>query len=467
MPFMGSDGPGGFEATSHRARDCQKTARILAFFVLYLFLLQRYSIFSIVFNRLKMSMALSARRCNGKNEHHFLQCGIYKCIGTYPNHAYSVTFAYRIGTKECFRLVIKSSHYFAHGNTAHGAHFLYKSAFHGLNKIFVLTGPQGMGKSTIMQRLAESLQGKGLHVQCFHSPLRPDELDGIILTEWKVGIVDGRVCKGISDSGAGEIVNIHFWEAFDDSLILPGNFKTIEDLRGKLERAYSDAYETFATALRIHDEWEKYYIDNMDFSKADQIAENLIQQLYTGHESDTPTDSRHLFLGAATPRGAFDFIQSLTDQLERRIFIKGRAGSGKSTLLKKLACAAEKKGIEVQVFHCGFDPNSLDMLIFPKLRTAIFDSTAPHEYFPDRDGDEILDMYARTIAPGTDEAYAAEIAGIKARYSAKMKEAISHLAEAEAIDSQIKDYYVAATDFSIVENLHLQLQSELNELIGS
>ena len=48
-----------------------------------------------------------------------------------------------------------------------------------------------------------------------------------------------------------------------------------------------------------------------------------------------------------------------------------------------------------------------------------------------------------------------------------MKEATSHLAEAEAIDSQIKAYNVAVTDFSIVEKLHLQLQSELNELIGS
>ncbi|WJH37323.1 hypothetical protein N6H14_10145 [Paenibacillus sp. CC-CFT747] len=164
--------------------------------------------------------------------------------------------------------------------------------------------------------------------------------------------------------------------------------------------------------------------------------------------------------------GAFDFIQSLTAPLERRIFIKGRPGSGKSTLLKKLAAAAEEKGIEVQVFHCGFDPNSLDMLIFPKLGTAIFDSTAPHEYYPNRDGDEILDMYTLTMTPGTDEAYAAELAAIKERYSAKMKEATSSLAEAEAIDSQIKAFYVAATDFLVVEELQLQLQSEWNELIS-
>lgn len=362
-------------------------------------------------------------------------------------------------------MAVHSSHYFAQGNTAHGAHFLYKSAFRGLNKIFVLEGPQGTGKSTVIQHLADRLLDQGLHVQCFHSPLRPDELNGIIITDLKVGIVDGRVCKGISDSGAGEFVFIDFGEAFDDCLMLPEHRAVIEELRGTLENTYAQAYETFAAALRIHDEWEQYYIDHMDFSKADQIAQDLIQELYAGHESDTPTARRDLFFGAATPRGAFDFIQSLTAGLQRRIFIKGRAGSGKSTLLKKLASAAEEKGIEVQVFHCGFDPNSLDMLIFPQLRTAIFDSTAPHEYFPDRDEDEILDMYTRTIAPGTDEAHAAEIAEIKARYSAKMKEAISYLAEAEAIDSEIRAYYVAATHYSIVEKLQLQLQTELDELI--
>ena len=151
-------------------------------------------------------------------------------------------------------MAIKSCHYFAHGNTAHGAHFLYTSAFDGLSKIIVLTGPQGTVKSTVIQSLADSLLDKDLHVQYFHSPLRPDELDGIILLKLNVGIVDGRVCKGISDSGAGEIVYIDFKEAFGNNLLLPEHIITIEALRGKLESAYSKTHETFATALKIHDE---------------------------------------------------------------------------------------------------------------------------------------------------------------------------------------------------------------------
>lgn len=48
---------------------------------------------------------------------------------------------------------------------------------------------------------------------------------------------------------------------------------------------------------------------------------------------------------------------------------------------------------------------SLDMVLLRELDIVIFDSTAPHEYFPDRDNDEVVDMYEITVTPGTDEKY--------------------------------------------------------------
>ena len=61
----------------------------------------------------------------------------------------------------------------------------------------------------------------------------------------------------------------------------------------------------------------------------------------------------------------------------------------------------------------------------------MFGSTAPHEYFPDRDSDEIIDIYKAAVQPGTDEKYEKEIAGYSAGYKAKVREATGYLGEAK------------------------------------
>ncbi|WP_054860951.1 hypothetical protein [Gracilibacillus sp. JCM 18860] len=85
--------------------------------------------------------------------------------------------------------------------------------------------------------------------------------------------------------------------------------------------------------------------------------------------------------------------------MTKRYFIKGRAGSGKSTLLKKVVSASKERGFDIEVYHCGFDPESVDMVVIRELSVCLFDSTDPHEYFPKRKGDEIVDLYKLTITP--------------------------------------------------------------------
>lgn len=161
-----------------------------------------------------------------------------------------------------------------------------------------------------------------------------------------------------------------------------------------------------------------------------------------------------------------DFVPNLTSGLKRYL-VKGRAGSGKSTLLKKIAAEGIKRGFDVEIYHCGFDPNSLDMIIVRELGFAIFDSTAPHEYYPDRATDEIVDMYSRCILPGTDEEYSEAIAGIKERYSSTMKQSTQHLTDAKVFLVALKQIYTSTLNFDRVDQIKSQILEEINEIVES
>lgn len=356
-------------------------------------------------------------------------------------------------------------HFFGRGNTARGVHCLYDSSFQGLQKVYLLVGYPGSGKSTALRHIADELTSQGHALDLFHSPLNPEELDALIVKDLQVGFADERTCQGL-DSLANA-VRVDFGQAVDVAQLTQEAKREVAALETQLQEAFSRAYDTFAAALRIHDEWEAIYIGKMDFHKADQVGQELISTLFGEHTPNKTATARHLFFGAATPQGAVDHIPTLTEGLARRIFIKGRPGSGKSTLLKRLAAAAEERGIDVDVFHCGFDPNSLDMLIFPELDLAIFDSTAPHEYFPCRSSDEVLDMYERAMEPGTDERYESELTSIQQRYAQKMQEATAYLRDAQKIHSAIKAHYTALTDFDKIARLSSDLRREIQALATS
>ncbi|WP_423800177.1 PRK06851 family protein [Neobacillus sp. SAB-20_R2A] len=360
----------------------------------------------------------------------------------------------------------KIKNYFAGGNTARGFHNLYDSNLQGLDRLFILKGGPGTGKSSLMKKIGQEWVEKGYDIELLHCSSDNNSIDGVLIPALKVGIVDGTAPHVIEPKAPGAVEEyINLGEAWD-AKALSAQKNTIKKLTNQISEAFATAYATFKEALEIHDDWEKIYINSMNFQKADQLTKKLIETFFGKMKLSKQADVRHRFLGAATPKGAVDFVPNLTEDIQKRYFIKGRPGSGKSTMLKKLAAAAEERGVDVEIYHCGFDPHSLDMCIFRELGIAIFDSTAPHEYFPSRDGDEIIDMYEILIEQGTDEIFADFISKISTKYRNKMTEATSYLAKAKVLHDELEAIYISAMDFTVVEKIQNNIAAEINALAG-
>lgn len=359
-------------------------------------------------------------------------------------------------------MTMNIKHFFAAGNTARGYASLLHSSLQGLESLYVLDGLPGNSRQELIHRLAKTAADLGQPLWMLHCASNPDTLDGWIAPELKVGLVTGEAFRGLSAQITGITVHVIDLEAAGAELtVLEQRREDILRLQAEAEELHQQAYAGFAEALRIHDDWEALYIDAMDFEAADRLAYELVAALL-GDRGTERSDPRvhHRFLGAATPKGAVDFVPDLTEGL-KRYFIKGRAGSGKSTLLRKIAAAAEERGMEVEVYHCGFDPNSLDMIVVREAGFAIFDSTAPHEYFPELDSDQIIDTYELCIAPGTDETHQEALEDFKARYAARMKQSIGLLAEAKTRMDALGAIYDGAIEDARLDDLREELQWQI------
>ncbi|MEK4250595.1 hypothetical protein [Paenibacillus sp. FSL W7-1287] len=350
-------------------------------------------------------------------------------------------------------------HYFLTGNTAQGHMSLIPEALKSIQYLCIVDGPYLSDNSAIMQRFYESLKDEGVELELIHHPSDPDHLQGIIFPAINLAILSSTPPHRIlAEKHQESVTTLNVYD-FYNMEVIDAQRATLDDLTVRITELHQEAYKGYAQALNIHDEWEKIYIDQSSFKAANAFAEQLMHKLLPDREPrGRSSDTKYRFLGAATPKGAVDFVPELTLGLKRYL-IKGRPGSGKSTLLRKLVARGTELGYDLEIYQCGLDPKSLDMVICRELGFAIFDSTAPHEYEPTFDTDEIIDMYEISINPSTDDQFKDELAEISARYREQMKQSNKLLKEAEVLEHKRAELTQSALNMDSLnqaENLIVQ-----------
>ena len=326
--------------------------------------------------------------------------------------------------------------YFLRANTATGEANLIYDNLKGIKDIIVIEGKSRKAKKKLFARIASVLDERGKSIEGIMSPFDVLAYEGLIIREDGVAILDERCARNIK----GERMNLDRYQ--------PGKLSAEDEelLIQKAKTAYDNLYEAYSQAKKIHDQWERIYVENMDFDALNGYTDGVISQLILSRKGSLEGQRRTGFFGASTPDGSVNYIGGITENISKRYFIKGRPGTGKSTFLKKLAAVTEKNGYDTEVYYCSFDRNSLDMVVVRDLDFAVFDSTAPHQVFPERDGDRILDFYTESGLSGTDEAFESQLEWVSGLYANKIRQGIANLRLGLCYESELEFYYEQMTD---------------------
>lgn len=154
---------------------------------------------------------------------------------------------------------------------------------------------------------------------------------------------------------------------------------------------------------------------------------------------DTETVTRY-FLGSNSGDGFASLYDSFADLAGGDFLwvIKGGPGCGKSSFMKRIGRAAESRGLPVEYIHCSGDPDSLDGVWLPSLRTGYADGTAPHVLEAVYPGAASLYLDLGTFYDaGALERELDTVVDLNRRYKALYGRAYTQLSAAAALDPRV------------------------------
>ena len=182
------------------------------------------------------------------------------------------------------RIVLCMKKFFAAANTENGFSSLFDEIFapEKFRCVYILKGGPGTGKSTLMRRIADVAQSKGYDVENICCASDPDSLDGVIISELSVAILDGtapHMTDPVYPGAVERIVDLGI--AFDFRLLEKRRDELIPLIRAKKE-SYRTGYRFLSVAGRIEREYDELLQDVYLEEKADAAVKRLIAPLH-GH----------------------------------------------------------------------------------------------------------------------------------------------------------------------------------------
>lgn len=315
-----------------------------------------------------------------------------------------------------------------------------------VNRIFCLKGGPGVGKSSLMKKVARDFSEMGYDVEIFPCSSDPSSLDAVVIKKLKVVLLDATSPHIVDPKIPGaidEIVNFgDFWEIDN----LEKNKAEIQQCNKDISACFQRAFKYLKSAEPIFYDIQSKNSNAMDFGKLNKFTDEFIEELFKDIENKEEISvPRHLFGTAITPIGHIDYADSLLQEADKVYYLNGKIGYGKTTFLKRVYDKAVLKGLKVEVFHYPLIPEKIESIMIKDIGVAITTS----QLFKDED---VIDLGEFINKEKIDD-YKDELEIDERILDELINYAISNLKKAKSNHDVIENYYIPNMDFEKIDDL--------------
>ncbi len=264
-----------------------------------------------------------------------------------------------------------SMSFFAASNSADGFKNYYKECFERVDRLFIIKGGPGTGKSTFMRRVADMAEARGGYVERYFCSSDHTSLDGVMFDcgGEQVGIIDGTFPHPYIERLPGvreEIINTgRFW----DRKILKKNGDKIRELSQTKSQCYDTAYAYLRACGNLNEVYNSYGKSKVNIEKMNGAVARLMKKIPSGESySSLPALINCIgMLGQA-------HLETFEERADRIYLIVGDYGS--EEYLRAILESAKQKNLFVRIAQSPIYYRELDGIYFEDAKLWFVKETA-------------------------------------------------------------------------------------------
>ena len=348
--------------------------------------------------------------------------------------------------------------YFLGANSPAGFYSLYHELMPApkAQAVYILKGGAGCGKSSFMRRVARHAEAAGLETVLIPCSGDPESLDGLILPQRGVALVDGTAPHVVEPEYPGVIESyVNLGSCYDRAGLAPLR-QDVMDATAEYKACYPRAYRCLEAASQLRRDGRELLLIDPVIQRLRRRAAGIVSREIRKNGSQ-PGEITHRFLSAVTHKGRIFLWDTVAAQAKRVYELSDSFGLAHE-LLSPILAAGTAAGWNAVACPDPMAPDRLAHIIFPELSLA-FVSAAPEDSLPQR-------PYRRLRLDAMTDKELYRRYRPRLRFSRKVAaaledEAISALGQAKAAHDRLESLYNPHVDFDRVYQMADDLAAEL------
>ena len=349
--------------------------------------------------------------------------------------------------------------YFLGGNTPKGfySYYDYLIRQQEARKIYIIKGGPGTGKSTLMKKIGAWAEDSGYDTDYIYCSSDPNSLDGVVVPEMKIAMVDGTAPHIVDPKNPGAVDTIiHMGDLWNEKN-MRRNKADILAINEKISEKFALAYEHLKAAGVLHDTIRKLQLRIL---KKEAVMKNADEIIYSEIKDFSETGTgfqRKLFASAFGPAGYVSHANTLSCSKKYVLH-----GSGAGLVTGKLARVFKDYDYDTELFYSPLCPeNEILHIYVPELDLGIF--TEEPEGGIKGENATVLDLSHLGDRYILDE-YAEELDSCRQALNIQIDRACTVIKSAKILHDKLESCYIPNMDFARAGKIEEKIIAELEEM---